>query len=433
MNNLFEVWRNYSKDQLESLKGPLSSALLSKVEQSLTWQNQALPTGEYWKYLSFGDLKTTKFVEAKTTSKNSQWLHENEVVIQVSDFFEMTNIAFSKLPEGLKIYNHKELLDSEDLISDWSENQNRLPVQENNPFAQMPMSFFGLGIVIVVEKSVHLNEPIKIIFDLNNFENKDSFANFSLQVIMKPQSSAKIYVENNSDQFVGLSNFRYDLFLEESSNLSFYSKESGGLQSRSLQHLFSNVHKDANLKVFDITLPNQWSRHNSTIALKDPNAYTQMKGIYLNNKNNFCDHHTDIQHLKEQTFSSQKYKGILTDQAKAVFNGKVFIEKYAKQSQSEQMNKNLMLSKKAEVDTKPELQIYNDDVKASHGATIGQIDDEQLFYLMSRGYTPRQSWNALAKAFIYDLLDDENDVAVQFLESDIVRTLHNFEGLEDVL
>src|SRR5690606_17555842 len=160
------------------------------------------------------------------------------------------------------------------------------------------------------------------------------FANFSVQIIMKPESSAKVFVENNSDQFVGLSNIRYDLFLEEAAHLSFYSKEIGGLQSRSLQHLFSNVHKNANLKVFDMTLPNYWSRHNSTIALKDSNASTHMKGIYLNNKNNFCDHHTDIQHIKEHTFSSQKYKGILTDQAKAVFNGKVFIEKYAKQSQS---------------------------------------------------------------------------------------------------
>ncbi len=84
------------------------------------------------------------------------------------------------------------------------------------------------------------------------------------------------------------------------------------------------------------------------------------------------------------------------------------------------------------MDTKPELQIYNDDVKASHGATIGQIDDEQLFYLMSRGYSQKQAWSTLARAFIYDLFEGEKEAVMDFYEKDITAALHMFEELSDV-
>ncbi|MBY0316256.1 MAG: SufD family Fe-S cluster assembly protein, partial [Bdellovibrionales bacterium] len=115
---------------------------------------------------------------------------------------------------------------------------------------------------------------------------------------------------------------------------------------------------------------------------------------------NFVDHHTWIDHQVEHTTSSQEYHGVVTGKARAVFNGKIKIHKDAQKSSTSQINKNLLLSSTAEVDTKPELMIYADDVKASHGATIGQIQKDELFYLLSRGLTASQAKELLCAGFL---------------------------------
>jgi Fe-S cluster assembly protein SufD len=157
-------------------------------------------------------------------------------------------------------------------------------------------------------------------------------------------------------------------------------------------------------------------------------AFVNLSGIYLNHKEYFTDHHTLIRHKKPHTNSKEDYRGILNDEARAVFNGQIKIDPFAIKSDSDQINKNLMLSSKAEVDTKPELQIYNDDVKAAHGATIGQLDDDQKFYLQSRGYSEVEANRILARAFVYDLLEDQSDWVQKFISQDLDEYLKTVQG-----
>ena len=148
----------------------------------------------------------------------------------------------------------------------------------------------------------------------------------------------------------------------------------------------------------------------------------------MGKKNQFIDHHTVTEHLSPHTYSKQLYKGILADRSKAVFNGRVFIAEGAKGSRSEQLNKNLLLSKKAEINTKPELQIYNDDVKATHGATVGQLDLEQLFYLQSRGISRKEAWNILCRGFSLDFIDELNELDLDAFHQSMIREI---DGLGD--
>ena len=115
----------------------------------------------------------------------------------------------------------------------------------------------------------------------------------------------------------------------------------------------------------------------------------------------------------------------LSDQSQGVFNGQVYIAPNASKSRSEQINKNLMLSKQAENNTKPELRIYNDNVKATHGATVGQLDKEQSFYLQSRGYTYQEALKTLSKAFVFDLIDGESSHVKDFYVSDLDQIIFN--------
>ncbi|MCJ8275752.1 MAG: Fe-S cluster assembly protein SufD [Bdellovibrionales bacterium] len=424
---MFEVWQNFNKQQ-SSLKGPMAQEWMNKINQSSKiWASESYPKGEYWKYLKFDDLSQTKLQPALAQGGNSIEVSENRIDIQINDFSGLTEFKPVNLPEGLKIYGHQEVMESDELTQKLLSMIKKSP--EENKLSEVNYSFMGLGLFIEVADKKIVDQEIYISFDLNSLSAKDVFAPFSTQILVGEQSQATVFVEVKSDNFAGFSNIRFDATVKKAAQLNMYSKEKGGAFSRTMFHNFVDVERDALFNFFDLTLPGQWSRHNTVASLLDNNAEARLNGIYLNDNDYFCDHHTEIRHLKEHTESSQDYKGILSDSAHAVFNGKVFIEKMAKKSNSEQLNKNLMLSKKSEIDTKPELQIYNDDVKAAHGATIGKIDEEQLFYLQSRGYSKKEAWRSLAKAFVYDSLEDRPQSVRDFFEKDISASLEQFKEL----
>lgn len=135
-----------------------------------------------------------------------------------------------------------------------------------------------------------------------------------------------------------------------------------------------------------------------------PEAETTCQGLYLTESKQHCDHRVIVRHLAERGLSRQLYKGVLKDQSRAVFNGKIFIGKGAQKVDSQQLNKNLVLDPRAEADSKPELEVYADDVKANHGSAIGQLDPQQLFYLMSRAISRAEATRILAKGFMEEVV-----------------------------
>jgi Fe-S cluster assembly protein SufD len=148
-----------------------------------------------------------------------------------------------------------------------------------------------------------------------------------------------------------------------------------------------------------------WARLDLATGLEAPGASTELNGLYAVNGRRHLDNHTHIDHLAPHTSSRELYRGVLDGHGRAVFNGKVRVEKHAAKTDSAQANHNLLLSPGAEIDTKPELEIYADDVKCAHGATIGQLDEQQLFYLRSRGLDADTARALLVGAFAGRLVD----------------------------
>jgi len=147
------------------------------------------------------------------------------------------------------------------------------------------------------------------------------------------------------------------------------------------------------------------SRSDFTVMIDGSGAEATLNGLYTAAKNQHIDHHTAIDHRVPNATSNQLYKGILSDGSRAVFNGKVFVRRHAQQTAAYQSNKNLLLGRDAEIDTKPQLEIDADDVKCSHGATVARLTDEEVFYLQSRGIDKNQAEDMLCHAFADDLLD----------------------------
>ncbi|GIW43983.1 MAG: Fe-S cluster assembly protein SufD [Candidatus Binatia bacterium] len=153
------------------------------------------------------------------------------------------------------------------------------------------------------------------------------------------------------------------------------------------------------------TFAGKWGRVETHTRLEGPDASTVLDGLFVANGSTFVDHHTAIDHVCERTTSRQLYKGVLDEAAHGVFNGKVFVRPGAFRSDAQQMNKNLLLSDDAEIDTKPQLEIFADDVKCSHGAAIGRLDDTALFYLRARGVAAEEARRLLIYAFANEIVE----------------------------
>ena len=145
-------------------------------------------------------------------------------------------------------------------------------------------------------------------------------------------------------------------------------------------------------------------RNDINVALSEPGAETELNGLYLLDGKAHVDNHTTIDHVAPMTRSVEDYRGVLRDRSRAVYNGKVIVREDAQKTDAWQSNRNLLLSDAAEVDTKPELEIYADDVKCGHGATVGQLDKDALFYLLSRGIDHDTASGLLIFAFVDDVI-----------------------------
>ena len=152
------------------------------------------------------------------------------------------------------------------------------------------------------------------------------------------------------------------------------------------------------------------------------NCETFMNGAYTLKGKSHCDNHTTVDHKVAHCYSKELYKGVIDGRATNVFNGKVFVRKDAQKINAFQSNANILLSETGTVNSKPELEIYADDVKCSHGSTTGQLDDEAVFYLRSRGLSEKSAKELLVKAFLGEVLEEvENEEVSSYVEEQIEK------------
>ncbi|MDQ6962120.1 MAG: Fe-S cluster assembly protein SufD [Mariprofundaceae bacterium] len=187
------------------------------------------------------------------------------------------------------------------------------------------------------------------------------------------------------------------------------------LQNKALYRHLMTVTQQEKSQFFShaIGLGAAMARTDIVVELQGEEASCTLNGLYLTQSRQHMDYHTTVHHRVPNCESHEYYKGILMDRSRAVFNGKVVVHPYAQKTEAHQQNRNLLLSKKSEIDTKPELEIYADDVSCSHGATVGQIDDNQLFYLRSRGLSEEQAKKILTFSFAAELLNHMTDPVLQ--------------------
>jgi len=165
-------------------------------------------------------------------------------------------------------------------------------------------------------------------------------------------------------------------------------------------------HRDSHYRSFTMAMGGEMARHNLHVRLNDENIETLMYGLYLARGEQVVDNHTAIYHDQPNCRSWEVYKGVLDDRSRAVFNGKVFVKPEAQKTDAKQTNRNLLLSDSAKVNTKPQLEIFADDVKCTHGATVGRLDESALFYARSRGVPAEEAQRLLTYAFAAEVIQE---------------------------
>ena len=174
-----------------------------------------------------------------------------------------------------------------------------------------------------------------------------------------------------------------------------------------------NLHRDARFHGFTLAQGSRLKRIDYQLNMRGEGAHMELNGVYLPRNKQVIDYHTNVEHCVPNCTSNEVFRGIIGDSAKAVFNGRIHIHPKAQKTLAELSNKNLLTSRTAEINTKPELEIYADDVRCAHGATISQLDETSLYYLQSRGISAADATTMLSFGFINELLNQVPEQAIQ--------------------
>lgn len=213
--------------------------------------------------------------------------------------------------------------------------------------------------------------------------------------------------------------------MENGAHLDYYKIQDDA--SKIIQVSNTNIRQlqRSQVNTFTLTLEGQAIRNNLTIAIDGENCESHFHGLYLLKGDTMADNHTVVDHLKPNSFSNEMYKGVMDDLSKGVFNGKIFVRPHAQKTNAFQSNRNILLSDKATVNTKPQLEIWADDVKCSHGCTTGQLNEEAMFYLRTRGIPKDTARAMLLYAFASEVLQHvPNTLLRDYMDGLVSERLH---------
>ncbi len=277
-----------------------------------------------------------------------------------------------------------------------------------NGFAALNTALFASGLLLKIARGVSVDAPIHLLFVGEAIDENPPPAAFPRVLILAEENSSATIIESyasKKDDGVYLTNAIVDLNLAEGARLKHYKIQRESMGAFHVATTRAELGPNSSYNTTTINFGAALSRHDIHVQMDHEGAECSVDGLYMVDGTQHTDTHSVIDHRQPHCTSHQLYKGILDGKSRAVFNGKVFVRHGAQQTDARQTNKNLLLSTDARVDTKPQLEIFADDVKCTHGAAIGQLDEDAIFYLRARGLTYFEARDMLIHAFAGDILD----------------------------
>lgn len=357
---------------------------------------------EDWKYTDVRELAAGQWSvgsgESGKVSREQLPVRGGNTAVFVDGRFDEGLSDLEKLPAGVICTAFSEALDHAAFRAHISE----VVEPDFNGFTALNTAFIENGVFIHVPENTKIEETIQIVF-----VSTTKAASFPRILYVGEEGSEAEIVEfyTRIAESAYFTNAVGEIVLGPNARLTHTRVQRESHQAYHIGVTKALLSRDSVYDNTNINLGAKISRHDANLEFSGENGEGWVDGLYLVEDGQHMDTHSKIDHTVKNCTSHQSYKGILDGKSRAVFNGIVFVHRDASGTDAEQSNKNLLLSNDAQVDTKPQLEIYNDDVKCAHGATVGQLEEEELFYLLSRGLNQDLARNLLTYGFAEEIIN----------------------------
>jgi Fe-S cluster assembly protein SufD len=401
MSEILAFYQEQAQKNVSTI--PWLAELQSKALKTLTRRGFPSRHNEEWKYTSVDALLKQAFTHEEQATAGAALIQsdlpvKNQLVIHNGTILGVQELL-AQLPKGVLVLPLSlALTEHEALIKPYLA---RI-LQQEHGFHALNTALIHCGILIYIPKDLCIEQPIL----LSHVQDKPMHAVHLRHLIIAEAGSQATIIEDyrGAQDCTYFTNTVSEIFVGAHARLTHYKIQRESKTAYHLGHLAIQQATHSEFASHSLNLGAAVARSDLTINLQEEQAHCLMNGIYAPTEGQHVDHHTTVHHLVPNCSSEQDYKGILKGKARGVFNGKVIVAKDAQHTAAKQQNKNLLLSTHAEINTKPQLEIFADDVVCSHGATVGQLDEEALFYLATRGIDRLEAVQYLIHAFAEDNL-----------------------------
>jgi len=408
-------------DKAQTIDLPWLNQLRDKAWQE--FQQQGFPSRKYeeWKYTDVSSLVNLSFngVNIDEAQSKTQDYGDDALVITIHQGQAISLDTVKKgLPDGvivetlnIALKEHAELVKNH--LGQVANNQ-------DNGFIALNTAMLDCGLFIFVPENCVLDKTLVI-----EHQGCDGLSQQVRHLIVAEKNAELSVLEAYLGQGCYFNNCVTEVVAMDNAIVTHYKLQQESIEAYHIGSVYGQLSKSAQLYSHSFSFGGRLVRSDTLVSFEEQGGHCGMNGLYLVGDHQHVDHHTTAFHKVPHCTSDEFYKGILNGNSRAVFNGKVVVAQDAQKTNASQQNKNLLLSKQAEVDTKPQLEIYADDVKCAHGATVGQLDEDALFYLQSRGLNPEQAKEFLLTAFVADRIEQVKFKGLKQRLTDLMHAQRN--------
>lgn len=419
------------------------ASLLQEVNESKSWlqklrndamesfRAQGFPTSknEEWK---FTDVRAIAELDARPSSTRIDIDAENYSIpnleghrlVFVNGHFDAMQSRIGELPQGVTLTNLANAIASDNEVV--QEHLGRYATTtQDSAFTQLNTALMQDGVFLHVSQNVQIEQPIHALF-LGIESDETPISSTRNLLIVGAESRVQI-IEHYAGEGVYFTNTVTEVVAGKNANVDHVKLQLESTEAFHISTLQVMQERDCRFASHNIDMGGRLVRNNGQAVMGGSGIECTLNGLYVVGGNQHVDNHTAMDHAQPNCNSYEIYAGVLGGSSRGVFNGKIFVRRDAQKTDAKQTNRNLLLSGDAIINTKPQLEILADDVKCTHGCTIGQLDEEALFYLRSRGLSETTARNLLIYAFANDVINGIEEEPVRtFMEA---KLLHQLERI----
>ena len=347
-------------------------------------------------------------------------------LVFVNGRYDASLSSVARLPQGLTLVplaeawsSHEELLER---------HLGKIAPADDQTFTALNAAFAYDGALVVVGKEMEIEEPVHLVFVTDSNAAKGAMHPRILIVAERHSKATVIESWVTTGEANYFTNVVTEVDVADGATLNHLRIQRESPRAFHVATVQARQGRDSHFLSFSFATGAALSRTNVYTTLAGEGCGATLNGLYMLDSEQHCDHQTRIEHAQPNCFSREVYKGILDGDSHGVFNGKVYVHPIAQKTDGKQTNNTLLLSERARMDTKPQLEIFADDVKCTHGATVGRLDETSLFYMKSRGINARTARELLTYAFAADVLETIEVAPIR--EGLEALTLERFAGTE---